>query len=126
MFNREIFNEIEYWWDGVKDYKKMAEFYDFIEISPARREEEKSINQRIIQLGKVFKIPVVATSNAKHLTVSYEKLVKETLYSYVPMCERYNHMYSTDELLDEFSYLGEDVAYDVVIKNPKIIADMCF
>ena len=75
-------------------------------------------------MGKAFEIPVVATSNAKHLTVSYEGLVKKVLLSHVPMSERYNHIYSTDELLEEFSYLGEEVAYDVVVNNPKIIADL--
>lgn len=132
----EIFNEIKWWWECPKDYKKMAKFYDFFEISPVRntkrltslagirKADEKSINDRIIELGQVCDIPVIATSNAKHLTISHEKLVKEALLSYVPLCERYNHICSTEEMLEEFSYLGEDIAYDVVIKNPNKLAEL--
>ena len=117
-YSGEIFNEIKWWWEFPKDFKKMAEFYDFIEISPVKCAKDKSIYERIIELSQAFKIPVVATSNAKHLTIDTAALAEYSFFA-----ERYNHIYSIDELLEEFRYLGEDVARDVVINNPKIIAD---
>lgn len=111
-YSGEIFNEIKWWWDGVKDYKKMAEFYDFIEISSTKDEEEKSINKRIVELGKVFKIPVIATCHATSITIDEAKIRNDS------------YILSTEEMLKEFSYLGEKTAIDLVINNPKTIADL--
>lgn len=108
----EIYYELKWWWDGVKDYKKMAEFYDFIEISPTKDEEEKSINKRIVELGKVFKIPVIATCHATSITIDEAKIRNDS------------YILSTEEMLKEFSYLGEKTAIDLVINNPKTIADL--
>ncbi len=115
----EIYNEIKWWWEFPKDYRKIVEFYDFFEIFLPRDDEDKNIIQRIIELSRAFKIPVVATSNAKHLTVETAALAEYNFFA-----ERYNHIYSTHELLEEFSYLGEDIAHEVVIKNPNKLADL--
>ena len=90
----------------------MAEFYDFIEISPTKDEEEKSINKRIVELGKVFKIPVFATYHATSITIDEAKIRNDS------------YILSTEEMLKEFSYLGEKTAIDLVINNPKTIADL--
>lgn len=108
----EIYYELKWWWDGIKDYKKMADFYDFIEISPTKDEEEKSINKRIVELGKVFKIPVIATCHATSITIDEAKIRNDS------------YILSTEEMLKEFSYLGEKTAIDLVINNPKTIADL--
>ena len=115
----EVFFETKWWWEFPKNYRRMAEFYDFFEIFPTKNDEDKNIVQRIMELSQAFKVPVVATSNAKHLTVETAALADFSFCA-----DRYNHIYSTDELLEEFGYLGKDVARDVVIKNPKIIADL--
>lgn len=99
-YNGEIFHEIKWWWECPKDYKKMAKFYDFFEVSPSSDKEYKRINERIIELSKMCDIPVIATSNARH----------------------YDQICSTEEMLEEFSYLGKKIAYDVVLKNPNAIA----
>ena len=98
----EIFNEIKWWWECPKDYKKMAKFYDFFEISPSSDKGDKSINERIIELSKMCDIPVIATSCARY-------------------CEQ---ICPIEEMLEEFSYLGENIAYEVVIKNPNKLAEL--
>lgn len=101
-YNGEIFNEIKWWWECPKDYKKMAKFYDFFEISPSSDKGDKSINERIIELSKMCDIPVIATSCARY-------------------CEQ---ICPIEEMLEEFSYLGKNIAYEVVIKNPNKLAEL--
>ena len=46
----EVFNELKWWWEYAKDYKKMVEFYDFLEIFTAIDDQERDINKRILEL----------------------------------------------------------------------------
>ena len=129
--------------DGKKDeeIEEIASFYDYLEIQPICNnrfliEEEKvaneealyDINKRIYALGKKLGKPVCATCDA-HFLNKEDEIYRKILLSGMKFkdADRDEPIYlrTTDEMLEEFSYLGEEAAREVVITNPNKIADMC-
>lgn len=127
---------------GESDEKieKIAEFYDFLEIQPLANneflyrngtvksmDELKDINRKIIELGKKLNKVVVATGDV-HFLREEDELYRKILMSGQGFgdAEEQAPLYlkTTDEMLKDFSYLGKDLAYEVVVKNTNIIADM--
>lgn len=120
---------------------RIASFYDFLEIQPldnnrfmlakgiARDEEElKDFNRTVVSLGRELGKPVAATGDVHFLNPEDEIFRRLLLASKgFEDCDRPNPLYfrTTDEMLKEFSYLGEETAYEVVVKNPSLIVDMC-
>lgn len=118
----------------------IAKFYDYLEIQPIEnnmylvregmlKDEEhlRTINKQIYDLGKKHNKPVVATGDV-HFLDPEDEVYRRILMSgqkfkdadfQPPLFLR-----TTEEMLDEFSYLGEDIAKEVVIKNPNLINDM--
>lgn len=122
------------------EIEEIASFYDYLEIQPlsnntflindgtvSGEEELKEINRRIYELGKKLGKPVVATSDAHYLDPE-DEIYRRILLSGKKFADadRETKLYfkTTDEMLSEFSYLGEDVAREVVIENPKKIFDL--
>lgn len=127
--------------DGQNDEKieKIAEFYDFLEIQPlgnneflvrnetvSGMEELKEINIKIANLAKKLNKLLIATGDVHFLNP------EDSLYRKILMvgqgysdAEEQAPLYlkTTDEMLEEFSYLGEELAYDAVVKNTNIVAD---
>ncbi|KPU43907.1 DNA polymerase III PolC-type [Oxobacter pfennigii] len=118
----------------------IVRFYDYLEIQPIanneflvrenrvqNEEELKNINKRIVDLGIKYKKPVVATGDVHFLNPEdevYRRILMsgqgfEDADKQAPL-----YLKTTREMMDEFSYLGKEYAYDVVIKNPNLIADM--
>ncbi|MDR0223204.1 MAG: PolC-type DNA polymerase III [Oscillospiraceae bacterium] len=117
-----------------------AKFYDYLEIQPSsnnaflvRRGDVDSelklqaINKKIFDIGKALGKPVVATCDV-HFMNPGDFIFREILQtgqgysdasSQAPL-----YMRTTKEMLEEFSYLGEDGAYEIVVENPNKIADM--
>ncbi|MDR1754544.1 MAG: PHP domain-containing protein, partial [Eubacterium sp.] len=113
---------------------KIAEFYDYLEIQPiannefmVRRGQVDSnfklqvYNKKIVELGKKLDKPVVATCDV-HFIDSQDKIFREILQfgqgyadasAQAPLYFR-----TTEEMLQEFSYLEPAVAEAVVITNP--------
>ncbi len=126
--------------DIAEEIEKLIEMYDYIEIMPIDNnrfmiekgevndeEELRDINRKLIDIAYKFgKIPV-ATGDV-HFLEKHEAVLRKILkYSQgfkVDEEETYLHFRTTDEMLKEFSYLGDELAYEVVVENSNKIADM--
>lgn len=123
-----------------EELRKIIEFYDYLEIQPLGNnefllrnnsvkglDELKNINKRIYYLGKKFKKPVVATCDV-HFLDDNDKIFRKILMYGQGYEDAENqpplYLRTTDEMLNEFKYLGEEAANEVVVKNTCIIADM--
>lgn len=123
-----------------EDIERIASFYDFLEIQPIKnnyfmiqkgivKNEEtlKEINKKIYQLGKKLEKPVVMTSDA-HFINPEDEIYRKILLHAQGYQDYDNssmlYLMTTKEMLLEAEYLGERQAYEVVIDNPKKIAQM--
>lgn len=123
-----------------EEMEKILDFYDFIEVMPLDNlkylvesgeiktfEELKAINKKLVDLGDNYGKPVVATGDV-HTLEPHERLYRSVLkYSQIPKYKKNIeslHFRTTDEMLEEFAYLGEETAYRVVVENSNKIADM--
>ena len=122
------------------EIREIIDLYDYIEVMPidnnrfmirngeVKDEDElRDLNRRMIEVAKKFnKIPV-ATGDVhfieKHEAV-FRRVLKYAQGFGVDDEETYLHFRTTDEMLEEFKYLGEELAYEVVVENSNKVADM--
>ncbi len=119
--------------------EEIASYYDYLEIQPlcnnmflvdegkvASVDALKDINKKIIELGKRLGKPTVATCDA-HFLEKEDEIYRKILLKGQKFADgdRDTGIYlrTTEEMLTEFSYLGEELAHEVVIDNPNKIAD---
>ena len=122
---------------------RIASFYDFLEIQPIANnrfmiesdkyeatcdEDLREYNRTVIRIADALGKPVVATGDV-HFLNPEDEIFRHILLATkgFPDCDRPNPLYfrTTDEMLEEFSYLGEERAYELVVTNTNMIADMC-
>ncbi len=124
-----------------QDIEEIASFYDYLEIQPLcnnrflidegtvpGEERLKEINLEICELGERLGKPVCATCDAHFLNPEDEIFRRVILAGQkFKDADRPTPIYlrTTEEMLAEFSYLGEERARRVVIENPNKIADLC-
>lgn len=128
---------------SAQQIARLAEFYDYYEIQPVGNnqfmieskritdvnsiEDLQNINREIVELGEKFGKPVVATCDVHFLNPDdevYRRIIMagkgfDDADKQPPLFLR-----TTDEMLEEFSYLGAAKAREIVIDNPVKIADM--
>ncbi len=123
------------------ELKRIASFYDYLEIQPISNnrfmvekgmvpDEEtlRNFNRTVVRLGQELGLPVAATGDV-HFLDPEDEVFRHILLASKNFedCDRDNPLYfrTTDEMLQEFAYLGEDKAREVVIDTPNRIAEMC-
>ncbi|WP_369824892.1 PolC-type DNA polymerase III [Sporosarcina sp. P13] len=126
----------------MEEVEEIASFYDYLEIHPKPvyshlleldliRDEWnlEDIMRKMLKLGKKTGLPVCATGNVHYLDENdamYRKVLVRSQGGANPM-NRHSlpavHFRTTDEMLKEFAFLGEDVAKEIVIDNPLKIVE---
>ncbi len=121
---------------------RIVNYYDYLEIQPlgnnrfmiasdritkVKNEEDlKEINRKIIELGEKFHKPVVATCDVHFLNPEdevYRRIIM-TGKGFADADEQAPlYLRTTEEMLEEFEYLGSEKAHEIVIDNPNMIAD---
>ncbi len=122
---------------------RIVNFYDYLEIQPLgnnrfmiasekitkvqNEEDLKEINRKIIQLGEKFNKPVVGTCDV-HFMDPEDEVYRRIIMAGKGFSDADEqaplYLRTTDEMLEEFEYLGSAKAKEIVIDNPNKIADM--
>lgn len=129
------------------DLKEKAKFYDYLEVQPLSSFSYmrntltnwetviQDVIKKIVDVGHELGIPVVATGDVHHLDKEDAKFREimidnpqvgggfHKLHNEIEKPSQ--HFLTTDEMLNEFYFLGKDIAYEIVVKNSNMIAEQC-
>ncbi len=123
-----------------EELEKIASFYDYLEIQPRcnnrfmlkngtveTEEELLDFNRRVLKIGRKLGMPVVATCDAHYLNKEdyiYRNIIMAA-HGFKNLDDEPNlYLKTTDELLEEFAYLGSEEAERVVIDDTHAVAAM--
>ncbi|MCM1261571.1 MAG: PolC-type DNA polymerase III [Butyrivibrio sp.] len=122
---------------------RLVRFYDYLEIQPLGNnkfmiasekipnvnsmEDIMELNRRVVKLGEEFHKPVAATCDV-HFLDPEDEIYRRIIMSWQRFADADEqaplYFRTTEEMLEEFAYLGSDKAQEVVITNTNLIADM--
>lgn len=122
---------------------KIVDFYDYLEIQPLGNnefmiasdrvsvinsmEDIRDMNRKIVRLGEKFNKPVVGTCDVHFMDPSdevYRRIIMAGKGFSDADQQAPLYLRTTEEMLEEFAYLGSEKAYEVVIGNTNKIANM--
>ena len=132
------------------ELSNIIRFYDYVEVQPidcydhliqsgdfASRAEVAANIEKIVRVTEEAGKIIVATGDVHHIRKE-DKIYREIIVNQkVPGGGRHplarngiteipsNHFRTTNEMLDDFKFLGEEKAHEIVVTNPNKIADMC-
>ncbi|MCL2854765.1 MAG: PolC-type DNA polymerase III [Defluviitaleaceae bacterium] len=124
---------------SIEQIEEIAHFYDYFEIQPLANnefllrndevesmEQLENINRKIVEYGETYSKPVVAAGDVHFMDPGDEiyRCIIQTGNGFKD-ADNQPPLYfrTTEEMLAEFAYLGEEVARKVVITTPNAIAD---
>lgn len=127
---------------SVEEAENVALFYDVLEIQPVEvnmhlvekglvgsKEDLEGAIRRVIEIGRKLGKPVIATGNVHYLTPR-DKICRDItingITGFSPLKDQRKpdvHLRTTEEMLREFAFLGEETAYKVVVENTSALAD---
>ena len=119
--------------------RSLAEFYDYFEIQPtannmylvrggqlSSKQDLIDINKKIVHLGELYRRPVVATGDV-HFLEPQDEIYRRIIMHKEGFKDADNqaplYFKTTEEMLLEFQYLGEQKAKEVVVDNTHLIAE---
>ncbi|WP_454190604.1 PolC-type DNA polymerase III [Paenibacillus sp. Marseille-Q7038] len=127
---------------SVEEAEEIAHFYDVLEIQPitmymhlvdkglvATPEEIKTAIRKVVEIGEKLGKPVVATGNVHYLEPRdkiYRDITIHGITGYSPLKDIRKpdaHFRTTNEMLEEFEFLGKEKAFEVVVTNTSELAD---
>lgn len=127
---------------SVEEAETVAEFYDVLEIQPTcvnmhlvdkglvgSAAQLEDASRKIVQIGRKLGKPVIATGNVHYLHPRdkiYRDITIQGITGFSPLKDMRKpdvHFRTTKEMLEEFKFLGEETAYEVVVKNTSELAD---